>query len=109
MTAIFTRKWVKTRLLHLRSILRNWEGNWRRTTINPLLYIRHDHNSGRVGVFRKRDGIMILSMTHTGEVSPFHHGFWTPEEAVAIGEALVILGLGYRQAVKLHKGDEVFD
>jgi hypothetical protein len=52
---------------------------------------------------------MILSLTHDGTVSPFHHGFWSAEEAIAIGEALVILGLGYQRAVKLHESEEVFD
>jgi hypothetical protein len=109
MTEIFTKKWIGRCLFLLRATIRNWRGNWRRTTINPLLFIKHDHVSGRVGVFRKRDGCMILSLTHDGTVSPFHHGFWSAEEAIAIGEALVILGLGYQRAVKLHESEEVFD
>jgi hypothetical protein len=40
-------------------------------------------------------------MTDTGDIKPHHHGFWEPEFALAVGEALILIGRIHQERVRL--------
>ena len=92
----FTKRRIREVLAQLHGAIEDWRGWFRRETINPLLYVQQVPSEERTNVYRKRDNQLILSMNYRGDIYPFHMGLWDSDEAIAIGEALVILGKGYK-------------
>ncbi len=103
MATFLSKAWLRQELGAIRERAATWPMPWQVKRINPQLYLREYPNTGNVGVYRQADNQLILSMTDIGDINPHHHGFWEPEFAHAVGEALILLVRIHQERVRVRR------
>jgi hypothetical protein len=107
MAKVFSKAYIYRIKHELHEAIEMFVARWRGETINPLLYVTENLDTNRINIHRASDDTLMIYMDALGDVYPVHMGLWEPEMAVALGEALVILGRGFEQLQAQHTANAV--